>query len=107
MPLKKMVFKPGVNREVSRYTSEPGWYECDKVRFRGGYPEKIGGWQRISTSTFLGVCRSLSSWVTLGSIQYIGVGTHLKFYLEEGAAYNVLLLPPGMLLLLPLTGAVP
>lgn len=88
MPLKKMVFKPGVNREVSRYTSEPGWYECDKVRFRGGYPEKIGGWQRISTSTFLGVCRSLSSWVTLGSIQYIGVGTHLKFYLEEGAAYN-------------------
>ena len=88
MPLKKMVFKPGVNREVSRYTSEPGWYECDKVRFRGGYPEKIGGWQRISSSTFLGVCRSLSSWVTLGSIQYIGVGTHLKFYLEEGAAYN-------------------
>jgi len=88
MPLKKMVFKPGVNREVSRYTSEPGWYECDKVRFRGGYPEKIGGWQRISASTFLGVCRSLSSWVTLGSIQYIGVGTHLKFYLEEGAAYN-------------------
>ena len=88
MPLKKMVFKPGVNREVSRYTSEPGWYECDKVRFRGGYPEKIGGWQRISSSTFLGVCRSLSSWVTLGSIQYIGVGTHLKFYLEERAAYN-------------------
>ncbi len=88
MPLKKMVFKPGVNREVSRYTSEPGWYECDKVRFRGGYPEKIGGWQRISSATFLGVCRSLSSWVTLGSIQYIGVGTHLKFYLEEGAAYN-------------------
>jgi len=88
MALKKLVFKPGINREVTRYTNEGGWYECDKVRFRQGYPEKIGGWARISTSTYLGVCRSLWNWVTLGSINLIGVGTHLKFYLEQGGGYN-------------------
>lgn len=88
MALKKLAFKPGINREVTRYTNENGWYECDKVRFRQGYPEKIGGWERISVSTFQGVCRSLSNWITLGSINLIGVGTHLKFYLEEGGAYN-------------------
>jgi hypothetical protein len=88
MPLKKLVFKPGINREVTRYSNDAGWYDCDKVRFRRGFPEKIGGWQRISTATFLGICRSLWSWVTLGSIKLIGVGTHLKFYLEEGGGYN-------------------
>ena len=88
MPLKKLVFKPGINKEVTRYTNEAGWYDCDKVRFRKGFPEKIGGWQRISVSTFLGVCRSLSNWITLGSINLLGVGTHLKFYLEEGGGYN-------------------
>lgn len=88
MPLQKLQIKPGVNRENTRYTSEGGWYDCDKVRFRQGYPEKIGGWQRISTTSFLGVCRSLWNWVTLGSINLIGVGTNLKFYLEEGGGYN-------------------
>ena len=88
MALKKLAFKPGINREVTRYTNEGGWYECDKVRFRQGYPEKIGGWERISVSTFQGVCRSLSNWITLGSINLIGVGTHLKFYLEQGGGYN-------------------
>ena len=88
MPLQKLQIKPGVNRENTRYTSEGGWYDCDKVRFRQGYPEKIGGWQRISTTSFLGVCRSLWNWITLGSINLIGVGTNLKFYLEEGGGYN-------------------
>jgi hypothetical protein len=88
MPLKKLVFKPGINREITRYSNDAGWYDCDKVRFRRGFPEKIGGWQRISSSTFLGVCRSLWNWVTLGSINLIGVGTNLKFYLEEGGGYN-------------------
>lgn len=87
MPLKKLALKPGVNRERTRYTNETGWYECDKVRFRQGYPEKIGGWQRISANTFQGVCRSLWSWVTLGSQNYVGVGTNLKFYLELGGVY--------------------
>jgi len=88
MPLKKIVLKPGVNRENTRYTTEGGWYDCDKIRFRQGTPEKIGGWQRISSNTFLGVCRSLSNWVTLGGVNIVSLGTNLKFYLEVGGGYN-------------------
>jgi hypothetical protein len=88
MPLKKLLLKPGVNRENTRYTNEGGWYESEKIRFRQGTPEKIGGWERISSATFLGVCRSLWNWVTLGGINLIGVGTNLKFYLEAGGIYN-------------------
>jgi hypothetical protein len=88
MPLKKLQLKAGINRENTRYTSEGGWYECDKIRFRQGTPEKIGGWARISAYTFLGVCRSLWNWVTLGSQNLIGVGTNLKFYIENGGVYN-------------------
>ena len=88
MPLKKLMLKPGVNRENTRYTNEGGWYESDKVRFRQGTPEKIGGWQRISNSSFMGVCRSLWNWVTLGGVNLIGVGTNLKFYIESGGVYN-------------------
>jgi len=88
MPLQKLQIKPGVNRENTRYTNEGSWYDCDKVRFRQGLPEKIGGWQRISSATFLGVCRSLWSWVTLGDLSLTGVGTNLKFYLAKGAQYE-------------------
>ena len=88
MPLKKLLLKSGVNRENTRYTSEGGWYECDKIRFRQGTPEKIGGWQRISSTTFQGVCRSLWNWITLGSINYVAVGTNLKYYIENGGAYT-------------------
>ena len=88
MPLQRLEVKPGVNRENTRYTSEGGWYECDKIRFRQGTPEKIGGWNRISSTTFIGVCRSLWNWVTLGSLSLTGVGTHLKFYIESGGVYN-------------------
>ena len=77
-----------MNRENTRYTSEGGWYVSDKVRFRQGTPEKIGGWVRISAFTFLGVCRSLWNWVTLQSQNLMGVGTNLKFYIEQGGAYN-------------------
>jgi hypothetical protein len=87
MPLKKLVFKPGVNRENTRYTTEGGWYEGDKIRFRQGTPEKIGGWELISAATYQGVCRSLWQWVTLGQANYIGVGTNLKFYIESGGKY--------------------
>jgi len=87
MPLQKILFKPGVNRENTRYTNEGGWYECDKVRFRQGTPEVIGGWVRISSNLFLGVCRSLWNWVTLGALNLLGVGTNLKFYIERGGAY--------------------
>ena len=87
MPLKKLLLKSGVNRENTRYTSEGGWFECDKIRFRQGTPEKIGGWGRISSAVFQGVCRSLWGWVTLGSQRLIGVGTNLKFYIEQGGVY--------------------
>lgn len=88
MPLKKILFKPGVNRENTRYTTEGGWYECDKIRFRQGNPEVIGGWQQISGYTYQGVCRSLWNWVTLGFLNLVGVGTNLKFYIEKGGFYN-------------------
>jgi hypothetical protein len=88
VPLKKILIKPGTNRENTRYTQEGSWYESDKVRFRQGTPEKIGGWQRINDQTFLGVCRSLYSWTTLASRKYIGVGTNLKFYVTEQVVYS-------------------
>jgi hypothetical protein len=88
MALQKLSFKPGINREVTRYTNENGWYECDKVRFRAGFPEKIGGWQRVSANTYLGVGRSLQNFVTLAGINLVSVGTNLKFYLEEGGVYK-------------------
>jgi hypothetical protein len=88
MPLQKILFKPGVNRENTRYTTEGGWYECDKIRFRQGNPEAIGGWASISSNTFLGVCRSLWNWITFGGANLMGVGTNLKFYIENGGAYN-------------------
>ena len=86
--LKKILLKPGVNKENTRYTNENGWYVSDKVRFRQGTPEKIGGWSRISPYTFQGVCRSLWNWVTLGFENLMGVGTNLKYYVERGGYYN-------------------
>ena len=85
--LQKILFKPGVNRENTRYTNEGGWFESDKVRFRQGTPEKIGGWSPLSIQTYLGICRSLWNWVTLAGQNLIGVGTHLKFYIQNGGAY--------------------
>ena len=87
MPLQKILFKPGVNRENTRYTTEGGWYECDKIRFRQGNPEKIGGWTQFSANTFLGVCRSLWNWTTLANDNLVGVGTNLKFYILRGDVY--------------------
>jgi hypothetical protein len=87
MPLKKILFKAGVNRENTRYTNENGWYDCDKVRFRQGTPEKIGGWERLSDKSFLGICRSLWNWITLGGINLISVGTEKKFYISQGGFY--------------------
>lgn len=88
MPLKKVLFKPGVNRENTRYTTEGGWYTCDKVRFRQGNPETIGGWAPLSLNTFKGVCRSLWNWLTLAGLNLISVGTNLKFYIASGGAFN-------------------
>ena len=87
MPLSKILFKPGVNRENTRYTTEGGWYECDKIRFRQGNPEKIGGWTQFAFDTFQGVCRSLWNWVTLTGENLVGVGTNLYFYILNGGTY--------------------
>lgn len=87
MPLKMLNFKPGVNREVSRYAAETGWYDCDKVRFRQGLPEKIGGWRSINQDTFQGVCRALTVWNTDSGSNFVGLGTHLKYYLYFGGLF--------------------
>lgn len=88
MPLMKLQFRPGVNQETTRYMNEGGWYDCDKVRFRYGVAEKIGGWTRYSATTFDGVCRKMHNWVALDGSNYLALGTHLKLYIEEGTSYN-------------------
>ena len=87
MPLKKLQLKPGVNRENTRYANEGGWYSSDKIRFRQGTPEKIGGWQRISGESYNGICRSLWQWATLSGVPYLGTGTNTKYYITYGGAY--------------------
>jgi hypothetical protein len=88
MPLTKLQFRPGINRETTSYSNEGGWFDMDKVRFRFGYPEKIGGWEKTSATYFLGTCRALHPWVALSGERYLGVGTHLKYYINEGGGYN-------------------
>jgi len=87
MPLNKLQFNPGINKEITKYSNEAGWNDCDKVRFRQGYPEKIGGWTRHGTNTFTGVCRSLHQWISLAFVRYTGLGTNVKFMIEEGQDY--------------------
>ncbi len=88
MPLTKLQFRPGINRETTSYSNEGGWFDMDKVRFRFGFPEKIGGWIKESTNAFLGTCRALHPWQALDGTNYLGVGTNLKYYINEGGAYN-------------------
>ncbi len=88
MPLQKLQFRPGVNRETTSYTNEGGWFDCDKIRFRFGTPEKIGGWEKYSGKSFLGTCRALHPFVALAGESYLGVGTNLKYYINEGGGYN-------------------
>lgn len=87
MPLQKLQFRPGLNREGTDYSNEGGWYDADKIRFRSGFPEKIGGWTRMATAQFLGLARSLWNWVSLNGSNYLGVGTNLKYYIEQGGTY--------------------
>jgi len=84
MPLQKLQFKPGLNRDQTNYTNEGGWYECDKVRFRSGYPQKIGGWLRYSTQSLAGICRQVFNWITTTSDNYLSLGTSKKLYIEAG-----------------------
>ena len=88
MALTKIQFAPGVNKEGTEYTADAGWFDSDKVRFRKGRPEKIGGWRKFTEDSFLGICRSIHDWASLESIKYIGLGTNLKFYVAEGSSFN-------------------
>ena len=88
MPLQKLQFRPGLNREGTDYSNEGGWYDGDKIRFRSGFPEKIGGWTRLSNSQYLGVARSLWNWIDLDGTNYLGVGTNEKYYIERGGDFN-------------------
>ena len=88
MPLSKLQFRPGVNQEITSYSNEGGWRDCDKIRFRFGYPEKMGGWEKYTSSTYLGSARALHNWIALDGSNYLGIGTHLKYYIEEGQGMN-------------------
>ena len=88
MPLTKLQFKPGINREITKYSNEGGWVDCDKIRFRFGYPEKFGGWEKMSSNTYQGTARRLHNWLALDGSNFLGVGTHLKYYIEEGGTFN-------------------
>jgi len=88
MPLQKLQFRPGVNREGTSLSNEGGWFDCDKVRFRSGYPEKIGGWRLLTNTTYIGTARSLWNWITLAGYDMLGIGTSSKFYIELGEEYN-------------------
>ena len=90
MPLQKLQFKAGINKDVTPYSNEGGWVDGDKIRFRLGYPEKIGGWLKYSANTFQGVCRALHNWIALDGSNFLGLGTHLKYYIEEGGRSMIL-----------------
>ena len=88
MALQKAVFRPGINREGTDYDNEGGWFDGNLVRFRKGRPEKFGGWTKIISNTFLGTCRALHAWIALEGTKYLGLGTNLKYYVQEGSSYN-------------------
>ena len=88
MPLQLLQFRPGINREGTTLANEGGWFECNKIRFRSGYPQKLGGWQPLSSYTYQGTARALINWVTLKGYNVLGVGTNVKYYVESGGIYN-------------------
>ena len=88
MPLQKLEFRPGINREGTDYSNEGGWFDGDKIRFRSGFPEKIGGWSRLSNNFFIGIARALWNWIDFDGSNYLGIGTSKKYYIEKGGQYN-------------------
>jgi len=88
MPLSKFVFKPGIMKEGTDYDNEGGWFDANLVRFKAGRPQKIGGWRKDNSNTFLGTCRALHSWLTLTGTKLLGLGTNKKYYIEEGSSFN-------------------
>ena len=88
MPLQKITFRPGINREGTAYDNEGGWFDCNLVRFRKGRPEKFGGWEKLTSNTYLGTVRALHPWIVLEGTKYLGLGSHLKYYIESGGNFN-------------------
>jgi hypothetical protein len=86
MPLSKLVFKPGVNRDQTDYASEGGWYEMDKVRFRSGFPEKLGGWTVKTFTPYVGSARSIFIWTTTDGSRLVAVGTNQKIYVNSATS---------------------
>jgi hypothetical protein len=84
MALQKLQFKPGVNRDQTNYTNEGGWFECDKIRFRSGQPQKIGGWLKANVTALIGICRQMFTWITSNSDNLMAVGTNKKLYVDVG-----------------------
>ena len=87
MPFIKLNFKPGVNRDQTNYSNEGGWYACDKIRFRSGFPQKIGGWIKATSQTVIGVCRQMFGWITSYADNFLACGTNAKVYIEVGGQY--------------------
>ena len=85
--LRKVSLQPGINKEGTAYSAEGGWYDSDKVRFKKGRAEKIGGWVKLTTDTIIGFCRNLHNWTTLNRDNFMGLGTNVKAYLEFGEMY--------------------
>ena len=88
MALQKTIFRPGIYREGTDYDNEGGWFDCNLVRFRKGRPEKFGGWSKLTSNTYLGTARALHPWVSLSGTKFLGIGTHLKYYIEAGGTFN-------------------
>ena len=88
MPLQKFLFNPGINREGTAYTAEGGWFDGNLVRFRKGFPEKIGGWLKEVTTTYEGTGRILHGWVNLAGTKLLGLGTRYKLYIQQGTGFN-------------------
>jgi hypothetical protein len=111
MPLQKIVLRPGIVRDTSNYSNEGGWFECDKIRFFSGYPQKIGGWIKTAPSTFIGTCRQMLNWVTSFTDNFLALGTNKKVYIEVGSTYyditplRITLISGGTLSPLPVTGS--
>lgn len=87
MSFLKLNFKPGINRDTTNYSGEGGWWDCDKVRFFSGFPQKLGGWQKVTTEKFVGVCRQVWNWITSFSDNFLAVGTDIKLYIETGGQF--------------------
>ena len=87
MPFLKLQFRQGINRDQTNYTGEGGWWDCDKIRFFSGYPQKIGGWLKYTPETFIGTCRQMFNYVTSFTDNFLAVGTNEKIYIEVGGLF--------------------